>query len=201
MANSPARKLADLLNDTQSAGQQIVTDGSGALSFEDSAGWSAWSSVDLTNGGADDLTDVDILTGLSDVSEIQFIMRDASLSSTDAFLWQIGDSGGYETTDYDSYGRNEAGGTGASQTRTDGFAFNGSGTLTANDDHTTLGELHHLGSNLWFFKHLAIKSNTGGVGYYGEGFKTLSGALTQLKITTELGSDTLDNGTIYARSR
>ena len=56
MADSPARKLADLLNDTQSANQVVQTDGSGALSFTANyASWNLLETIDMTNGGANDL--------------------------------------------------------------------------------------------------------------------------------------------------
>lgn len=123
-------------------------------------------------------------------NRVSILFNGVSVSGTDKFLLQIGDSGGIETTGYLG-----AAYTAASfyQYRTDGFplcALN----LAANVWNGKI-TLDRISGNTWL-----ISGNIGDTAnsYVGipSGSKTLSATLDRVRITTFGGADTLDAGTI-----
>jgi hypothetical protein len=114
------------------------------------------------------------------------------LSSTGLsdFIVQIGDSGGYETTGYDSIFTNTSAGL-ATFAHTTGFGllqpaiatdtFSGSVTLS-----------RQPGTNTWVAAGSFRRGNAGGAFCAGE--KTLSDVLTQVRVTTAGGVQTFDAG-------
>jgi len=113
--------------------------------------------------------------------------------SADDFIMQVGDSGGYATTGYQSsYDSTDAVNVG----RTDAYGLT-SGTNQGLEYNITV-ELVNVTGNSWTISHTG-GSNTGlGSVIYGGGSISLSNALDKLKIKTVNGR-TLDNGhiTVY----
>lgn len=140
-------------------------------------------------------TAVTIASGLSGVTRIELFLKGASHNGTnEPIMIRMGDSGGIETTGYDSDVKR---GSGANSTRTDGFTLQ----VDADGDAATLLNaritLLHLGSNLWTCSHIGGQDVTGAnSAIVGLGDKTLSGELTQLQLVTPGGTATFDAGTI-----
>ena len=113
--------------------------------------------------------------------------------SADDFIMQVGDSGGYATTGYQSsYDSTDAVNVG----RTDAYGLT-PGTDSGLEYNITV-ELVNVTGNSWTISHVG-GSNTGlGSVIYGGGSISLSNALDKLKIKTVNGR-TLDNGhiTVY----
>jgi len=174
-----------------SGDQVLKTDGSGAL------GWAtplaqgsiitAATAVASTSGTSIDFTGIP-----SWVKRITVMFDGVSTDGASAYLVQIGDSGGIETTGYVSTGNtlNNAGGT-AGNSSTAGFLINnGSATYLLSGIMTIV----LLGSNTWVSSHTARVLTTNV--QVGAGTKTLSDTLTQVRITTANGTDTFDAGNI-----
>lgn len=147
--------------------------------------------TDATNGGANDLTEINYTGIKSGAKRIAILFDSVSLSGTDEILVQIGDSGGVETTSYVSTSTvfDQAGGSsGASSTSGYVIRF-ADGTRSLSGSLT----LFHFGSNKWISNHTAKLTTTNVVS--GAGDKTLSGELDRVKITVS-GTNTFDGGEV-----
>lgn len=108
-----------------------------------------------------------------------------SLSGTDNILVRIGDSGGIETTGYVS--------SSAGQSSTVGLIIavgSATGRVIGEMSMSSVGA-----SNRWIASH-AVSNATGG-GTYGGGSKTLSAAITTIRITRD-GADSFDGAGIVS---
>lgn len=140
--------------------------------------------ITTTSGTSHDFTSIP-----SWVKKITIQLSAVSTNGSSIPLIQIGDSGGIENTGYVS-GANltNAGGTNIANS-TAGFIV--SGTSGATYSYSGNIYLSKIDGNTWISSH-AI---TGGVGQsYGGGTKTLSGTLTDIRLTTVNGTDTFDAG-------
>ncbi len=137
------------------------------------------------------------LTGFpSGVNEIDLILSDVSLDGSDDVLIQIGDSGGMETTGYESSGTLVSNiGTGGADSTT-GFYVRFSDA--SRDGSGVLRLVREPGTNKWIIWG-GLGLGSGRTTQTG-GEKTLSAELTQVRITRD-GSNTFDAGTIAARWR
>lgn len=157
------------------------------------------SSVDLTNGGADDQTALSVLSGVSSVSTIEIHIAGASTDAANtAVSIEIGDSGGFHVSGYTGLAGISTGSSpealSASFKTTSDASQDAASLLTANIT------LRHLGSNVWSFEsNGAIASLNASL--FGHGIVTLDTELTQLQITTEAGTAVFDGGTAYVRYR
>lgn len=130
------------------------------------------------------------------VKRITVLFSGVSTDSTGQQQIQLGDSGGYEITDYVGTGANNA--TGASPVVTNcttGFALNS--TSVAAQTQQGIATICLVGSNTWVFSWVGARDNT--VDLRGAGTKTLSGTLTQIRVigsATGSPSDNFDAGTI-----
>lgn len=129
-------------------------------------------------------TSIDFTSLPSGVNEVEIYLTGVSLSGTAGILIQIGDSGGVETTGYDAGCGFGSGGS----TSTEGFII---AVGSASYELTAVVTLRHMGSNKWIMgsqHHLngATDATT------AAGFKTLSGELDRVRITTTNGTDTID---------
>jgi hypothetical protein len=137
-------------------------------------------------------TSIDFTSIPAGVKRITVMFNNVSLSSTAAFLIQLGDSGGVETTSYVSLST-VAASTVATTTSTAGFVISASGGLSAARGYQGIMQICLLGSNAW----TAIGNFNDGVGntFSCSGAKTLSDTLTQVRITST-STDTFDAGSI-----
>lgn len=170
---------------------QNATDGA---IYRAGTGWaSLWtdpSSTDLTNGGADNLTEVEWTSISSSAREITIDITALSITGTDDVELVIGDSGGYELTGYDGINRNLASASTANAFTTEVLLLK---APTAAAVVHGLITLRHLGNNVWVIvSDLGAASGTSV--NFARGSKTLSAALDRVKIQVS-GTDTFDGGT------
>jgi hypothetical protein len=113
-----------------------------------------------------------------------------STTGTSSILFQLGDSGGIESTGYDSYGTRGN----SFLASTAGFVLfssNGSQVLTGRIVITLIdSSANKFVADGVFLAGAAFDS------FLSTGFKSLSAPVTQLRITTIGGSDTFDAGQI-----
>lgn len=145
------------------------------------------SSVATTSGTSIDFTSIP-----SGVKRICINFMGVSLSGTDSFLVQIGDSGGVETTGYLGTGGTLAGASTGSTTSTAGFIIRSAlsaprlynGTITLN-----LSDTNEWCATGMFGDDVAALCFTGGN-------KTLSAELDRVRVTSVGGTDTFDAGSM-----
>lgn len=138
-------------------------------------------------------TAVDFTSIPSWVRKVIIMFDELSLSGTDNFLIQLGDSGGFETTGYVSSAGFFDGSAGLVNNSTAGFIV-----VNALAAAIWSGQiiLTLINGNRWISSH-AGKNNTTRI-CNGGGSKTLSAVLTQIRIT-RTGTDTFDSGSINVR--
>lgn len=146
-------------------------------------------SVASTSGTAIDFTGIP-----SWVRRITVMFNGVSTNGTSQLLVQIGNSGGIETTGYQS-GAGSAVTAGVFGSSTIGFLVEPTANLSAATLRFGAMIMSTLGANRWV-EQLGIFSTTLATEANGAGGKTLSDTLTQVRITTVNGADTFDAGTI-----
>lgn len=139
-----------------------------------------------TSGSSIDFTSIPAGT-----KRITVMFDGVSLSGSSVPQIQIGDSGGVETTGYNSFG--------TLSSITSGFPINNATNSAASTTYFGMATLALMNSstNTWAYS-VAIGINAGGgAPFYAGGTKTLSpGQLDRVRITTVGGSDTFDAGSI-----
>lgn len=135
-------------------------------------------------------TSVDIITGIpSGVNSIELYFYDISISAADFIVIQLGTSVSYSTSGYNGYTARGAGGT----TLTSGMPVIYSNADTASANKPGLMRLHRIpGTDKWVSgSEAAYTTSTGSI--------DLGAQLTRLRVTTNGGTATFDNGGISAR--
>ena len=185
-------------SDTASSGQLWTATSATASDFQAAAASGfTMSSVTATTSGT--LIDFTSIPAGTKVIHINF--HEVSLSGTDNFIIQLGDSGGVETSAYYSYGgrlNDSVAGTSANstagllaQSASAGYGTNGTCTLCLVDASAYIWTMNFQGHNV------ASHSGDDTTQYYviGSCQKTLSAELDRVRIDTT-GSDTFDDGKI-----
>lgn len=136
-----------------------------------------------------------IVTGLTGTpSYVELWFNGVSLTSTGNLFVQLGDSGGYVTTGYESSSQFN----GSGQNATAGFII-----VTSSATRAFTGSMNLRrtpGTNIWIATHNGCSD--GGASYINGGGKvTLTGSLTQIRITASGGNDFDNSGTVYAAYR
>ena len=164
----------------------VIYDGSSAIIFSDGSNLfsigrptsATASEVDLTNSGANDLTEVDFTSIPANVSKVTVFFNDASFSGSDDLLVQLSTSSTFVTTGYESTSRVNSSNTSS----TSGFA------VIMSAQRSGIVELtRYPGTNRWMASHNAEAA-------VGSGHITLAGALDGVRLT-RTGSNTFDGGT------
>jgi hypothetical protein len=138
-------------------------------------------------------TSIDFTSIPSWAKRVTVMFNGVSTNGTTAntFLFQLGDSGGVENTGYSAYSYNPAGPT--SNAYTTGF-----GVSTFNSPQAAVFSGHlvitNVSSNIWVAS--GVFSSPSGAMPLTSGSKTLSDVLTQIRITSNNGTDTFDAGSI-----
>lgn len=136
-----------------------------------------------TSGTALDFTGIP-----ATATEVYITFSDVSLSGTDNYLVQIGDSGGIETTNYGSTSLDTVGIVGSSS----GFIMNANGSAGA--EMSGIMTLLSYKALVWMETHAARSElNTGCCS--GGGSKTLTGTLDRVRVT-RTGTNTFDAGEV-----
>jgi hypothetical protein len=174
--------------------------GKPATAAPDPDAWTWGSEIDVTNGGADDLTSITILSGLSaGITDIEIFTWGLGLGTvTDVPRVQLGDSGGFETTGYDSCVTL----TSSGDQDTSGFQLE---PETGGSTSAIWYQVYRIarvfpGEHSWIFYGTANIAGADGI-RYGFGTKTLSGELTQVRMNGDgsSGTATFDEGSVIAR--
>lgn len=197
--NAADELLVENLGTACTTGQHFTSDGSGGVDCAtvSAGGWTRGSAVDATNGGANDLTSFTVLSGLSSPDQIEIAFSGVSLNGTDNFQIQIGDSGGIETSGYESTSIHIAipGGSLSGHSDTAAYAFRGGAA-----DMVTSGSLviTRVDGNTWTING-TFHNVSAGLGFFWigttSGVKTLSGTLTQV-LMKSASTNTFDGGTV-----
>lgn len=136
-------------------------------------------------------TSIDFTSIPSWVKRITVMFNGVSTNGSSFGLVQLGDSGGIENTGYT--GSNAfSGASAAGANPTTGFGFGNNGAAFTFSGHMTIT---NVSGNIWVASCVGGSTNTN-LAILGGGNKTLSNTLTQVRITTENGTDTFDAGTI-----
>lgn len=125
-------------------------------------------------------------------TRIDIMFGGVSTSGSADLLVQIGDSGGYETTGYSSTSANLSGGSNVVTASTAGYIVVIGAASDSVGGYMTLLD---FGNNQWVENAVLETAQT----IPCAGRKTLSGVLTQIRITTVGGADTFDAGEIKLR--
>jgi hypothetical protein len=117
------------------------------------------------------------------------LMCTISSSGTSDVIFQLGDSGGFETSGYAGNVANQAA---TFEALSDGFDMKLS--IIAARNYTFLGNLYleDSSNNTWYCKGSCVSPGNADEHDVVLGTKSLSGALTQVRLTTSGGSDTFD---------
>lgn len=148
--------------------------------------FTASTAVNTTSGTAIDFTSIP-----SWVKRITISFNGVSTNGTSNYLVRIG-SGSVDATGYASAGQRIGASSTADGTSTVGFLIN---IANAASLISGLIILTHLGANVWAASGVFADS-PGGTTFITCGNKTLSGALDRVRLTTAIGTDTFDAGSI-----
>jgi hypothetical protein len=135
-------------------------------------------------------TSIDFTGIPSWVRRITVMLNGVSTNGASAKLIQLGDSGGVETTGYDSQCV-LVGATTANQSSTSGFVIYGTTASEALIGHAVITLID---SNSWVYSS-TMKTGSSYVQVAG-GSKALSATLDRIRVTTDNGTDTFDAGSV-----
>lgn len=144
--------------------------------------------VNSTSGTAIDFTGIP-----SWVKKITVMFNGVSTSGTSLVQLQLGDSGGVETTGYNTTSSAQAGGITGVSTYTSCFTVAINITATTSFQGRTV--FTNINSNEWIGQG-STSSRNGDTINNTVGSKTLSATLDRIRITTANGTDTFDGGQI-----
>lgn len=133
-------------------------------------------------------------TGIPSWARRITVMFSAGLSGTAHLLFQLGDSGGIETSSYISTSNYlQGGGTTSSTSSTAGIV-----ALAGDSANFLVGSVvfTNMSGNYWIATGVFNYANTIGVTGFIAGEKTLSGTLDRVRITSSNGTDTFVNTNI-----
>ena len=174
-----------------SASQVLQTNGSGALSFATpSSGFTLGTPINATSGT------VITFTGISaGAKQVIVNFKGVSSNSTSNFSIQLGTSGGFATSGYESQATSLLNGSPyiTLDQSTTLFVVTGSRSVNSTSSGSITFTLENASTNIWV-AHGVLSSYIADKMQVSGGYVTLSGALTQLRIQA-LG-DTFDEGAI-----
>ena len=174
----------------QTSGTTVATAAGGALTVNS---YSAGASL-ITSGTAQNTTSgtsIDFTGIPSWVKRVTVMFSGVSTNGTSSVLVRIGDSGGISATGYQSAVMGTvvtSSSIGASSTAYVLGGASASNTCIGNLTINLAGTNNWIASGVFYFSDTQINSCAGA--------KTLSGALTTVRITTVNGTDTFDAGSI-----
>ena len=165
-----------------------------AIAFPDASGTVATLGTALTAATAVTASGTSVdFTGIpSWVKRITVMFSGVSTNGTSIPQIQIGDAGGVEATDYSG---NTVVSTTASTVSANSTGVKLYVSMAAAATFSGQCQLNNVTGNIWVFSGSIVRSDSIGIGF-SSGSKTLSDALTHVRITTVNGTDTFDAGTI-----
>ena len=189
--------VANLAGKTAPTGDLVGTSDTQTLTNKTLGSGTVISDSLITSGTAVSAngTSVDFTSIPSWVKRITVMFYGISTNGTSIPMVQIGDAGGIETTGYIGSGGYAASAASNAALNSTGFLLSGQ-TNAATYTYSGLYTIALLGSNVWVFSGTSSNDVSVGRVFFGSGSKTLSGTLTQIRVTTVNGTDTFDTGTI-----
>lgn len=143
--------------------------------------------------GATTNTFIDFTGIPSWVKRVTVMLQGVSLSGSSHILFQLGTSGGVESSGYNSSGTFlSQGGAGSGSSTAGMFLYSGSTTNVLSG----AAVFARVTGNSWLATGMFTLDNVTGYTFGTAGSKTLSGALDRIRITTLNGTDTFDAGSI-----
>jgi len=167
------------------AADTVLTSDGTDISWVAASGGSTFTlvaSVDTTSGTAIDFTGLP-----SGVNRVTLNLVNVSTDSNQRLLVQLGDSGGIEASGYLASSAHTAGGVYS----TNGFPII---RTVASNFNSGIMILTRVTGNQWASTHSTTR-DTSGTGAFGGGSKTLTGELTQLRLT-RLSSGNFNQGNV-----
>ena len=170
----------------------VTIDGSASVTINSGAvlGINSATAVASTSGTSIDFTSIP-----SYVKRITVMFSGVSTNGTSDVIVQIGDSGGIENTGYLGAGSNLSATAVATSNYTTGFGFGAWNANVSIAHGAMVWNLLDAATNTWAGFGSVARSNVAGMAT-GSSAKSLTGTLTQVRITTLTGTDTFDAGTI-----
>lgn len=150
--------------------------------------WTRTAEVATTSGTAFDTTSIP-----ATATEVEFLLTEVALSGTDSLLFQIGDSGGVETADYEGFSVRDGA---LNLPSSAGFPVAMASSALA---FTGILRLVKMDGNKWLSTHVGTSFGADR-GIHGSGFKTLSATLDRVRLT-RTGSNTFAAGSFSVRYR
>lgn len=137
-------------------------------------------------------TEIDFTGIPSTAKRITVMLSGVSTNGTSPYQIQLGDAGGFEITSYSSSSMRTNIVNVANTTSSTGLLID----FNDNSSNTRSGIVFitKVTGNTWVSSSTLSTGN--GENHFGAGTKTLSDTLTQIRITTVVGTDTFDAGTI-----
>jgi len=139
-------------------------------------------------------TSIDITGIPSGVKSVGVLFKGVSSSGTSNFLLQIGDSGGIESSSYNSGASRSD--TGAVTTSTAGYAINASVTATMTFSGLIILSLESSSNQTWIEAGMIVNTANGATMVSGGDHNLSPGPLDRIRLTTVGGTDTFDAGEI-----
>lgn len=144
--------------------------------------------VDSTSGTAIDFTGIP-----STAKRVTLNLNAVSFSASAQFRFQLGDSGGIETSGYVGSSSSVVSSSASTILISEGFDLRT--TLSSETGLSGTITFNLIGSNTWAASYI-FGVVGGAITLFGGGSKTLSDTLTQVRITTTSGGPTFDAGTL-----
>ena len=159
--------------------------------IEDAAGANPYSITLSAEQATTSGTSIDFTSIPSGVKKLTFMFAGISTNGTSDMILQLGDSGGFENSGYvgriDHFAATEVwSGEGADIIQDVVAADLSGGTMIMHLEDAT--------NNTWMFMGIGDAGASGTIVSNSAGYKSLSGELTQLRLTTEGGSAVFDAG-------
>lgn len=191
--------MASIINASTSAGLVQSADTSGTLQLQ--SGGTTKQTIDSTGSygqlvsgtaqASTSGTSIDFTSIPSWVKRVTVMFNGVSTNGTTSLQIQLGYSGGVETTGYVSVCG--AYGSVTPVSSTTGMCVT-SGSVAANS-YSGQAIICLLGSNFWTLNSNMVRNDAAN-GFNGAAYKTTTGALDRIRITTFGGTDTFDAGSI-----
>lgn len=187
------QKATKTYADTKNIAIQVVPTTAGNVLFTaDGAAWTSVAKITsstaiaTTSGTSHDFTSIP-----SWVKRITVMFTGVSTNGTSPVIIQLGDAGGIEATGY-AGSATYATTVVATSSITTGLGVTNTGIAT--DVRNGSVTISKLDGNMWVSS--GVVSSSGTATHFAAGSKTLSDVLTQLRITTVVGTDTFDAGSV-----
>jgi hypothetical protein len=178
-------------------GNLVEYNGTNWVAVTNDGGWSAWTKTDLTNGGANDLSELDPYAAgsLSGISEFEWYIHLYDIATAEVGF-QLSASSAFVTTGYDAHAGKVASASSAHSQSTAVMLVSHSSSTTTSAN----GKIMHAGSNEWIMFSNYLFDASANVGL-GHSQITLAAEADGLRLTSEAGTANFILGNLYTRYR